>query len=74
MKRFLLFSGATYYPGGGTDDLVGAFDTVDEAKDAWNTLHDWASILDTQTGEIRTSLGDGWNLTTVEEQINANHQ
>lgn len=31
MKRFMLFRGRNYYPSGGIDDLVGNYDTIDEA-------------------------------------------
>jgi hypothetical protein len=52
MKRFLVFSGPTYYPGGGWDDLTGSFDTFEQAKNSlvleWG---DWAHIVDLETGE-----------------------
>lgn len=46
VKRFHLFTGARYYPGGGMWDYRGAFDTLDAAKkvvadDEWC---DWANI------------------------------
>lgn len=33
MKKFAVFAYYHYYPSGGIDDLVGAFDTLDEAND-----------------------------------------
>ena len=32
MKRYLAFACPYYYPSGGMQDCVGAFDTIDEAK------------------------------------------
>jgi len=51
MKRYLLFTGDTFYPGGGMQDFRGDFNTIDEARDfsasdkvsAW----DWYEIYDT---------------------------
>lgn len=53
MKRYLLFKGSAYYPGGGWDDFAGAFDTIPEAKamlkprdySEWG----WWHIVDTET-------------------------
>lgn len=54
MKRFLLFSGDCYYPGGGWEDFIAAFDTEEAAreyavaaskKDRW----DWWHIVDMTT-------------------------
>lgn len=50
MKRFLLFAGDNYYPCGGTYDLIGDFDTQEEAEAATGVC-DWAHILDTATGQ-----------------------
>lgn len=52
MKRYFLFTGDTYYPGGGMKDFRGSFDTAAEAKafsfsdkvDSW----DWIEIYDSQ--------------------------
>lgn len=57
MKRYLLFVGSDYYPGGGAGDLLADFDTFSEAfmlgDDYVNDdSHRWAHILDTQTGEV----------------------
>jgi hypothetical protein len=34
MKNYLAFYGMVYYPSGGMDDLLGDFDTLDEAIEA----------------------------------------
>lgn len=48
MKRYLLFMGAAYYPGGGWDDFAGSFDTPEEAAATWNKdENDWYDIVDT---------------------------
>lgn len=50
MKRFLVFSGDYYYPSGGWDDFVNAFETLDEAlKGVKDARGDWAHIIDTET-------------------------
>ncbi len=62
MKRYILFGGDDYYPSGGTDDLIGSFDTLQEAQEEGNRRNnlaayinsdqiDWYNILDTQEGE-----------------------
>lgn len=52
MKRFLVFSGDHYYPGGGWSDFKGSYDTADEARVAASgTGHEWTQIVDTETGE-----------------------
>lgn len=33
-KRYILFGYDKYYPGGGMEDIIGSFDTVDDAKKA----------------------------------------
>lgn len=53
MKRFLLFSGDIYYPGGGWNDFQGDFDTLNEATDkAIELKRDWDQIVDTETKEV----------------------
>lgn len=51
LKRYLLFAGWVYYPGGGWEDFIGSFDTVEEAKAAIEGSKDWAHIIDKETGE-----------------------
>jgi len=53
MKRFMLFMGATYYPGGGWDDFAGWFDTYKEAVDHFKEKQtaEWFHVIDTNTGE-----------------------
>jgi len=58
-KRFIVFAYDTYYPGGGLSDVVGSFDTVDEAKtfiqiDSMRG-YDWKEIFDTKLG---VEIGD----------------
>lgn len=58
MKRYLLFGIVGYYPQGGWDDLLGMYDTLDEAKaaieeDKEKGLYqscDWYQIVDSHTG------------------------
>lgn len=55
MKRYLLFFGETYYPGGGWEDFHGAFDTIEDARNAVkarDSLPDWHEIVDTRTMSV----------------------
>lgn len=52
MKRYLLFSGYGYYPGGGWSDFKGDFDTLKEAEDHYVIVkerdrEDWYHVVDT---------------------------
>jgi hypothetical protein len=56
MKRFLYFTGDTYYPNGGWRDYHLSFDTFEEAETYAKKYHgDWWHIVDTQTMEIIVS-------------------
>lgn len=47
MKAYLLFSGYNYYPGGGIDDYIGDFDSVDDAISHFETecYGDWYQVV-----------------------------
>ena len=57
MKNFALFAGDDFYPAGGMEDLIGRFDSLDEAliaaKDEDPEHHsggyDWYQIVDLTT-------------------------
>ncbi len=51
MYRYLLFAGKRYYPRGGGDDFIKAFQTLEEAKQAEFNA-EWAEIweFDPTTG------------------------
>ena len=62
MKRYALFGGLDYYPGGGWEDFIGTFDTIEEATRAVSGSGgvpyeskprdpDWWHIVDLTTGE-----------------------
>ena len=63
MKRYLLFSGYSYYPSGGWRDFKGSFDGLEEALQAGHkcmqqpdpgcTAADgpWCHVVDSATGE-----------------------
>ena len=62
--RYLLFAGDAYYPQGGWWDFVGAFGSVEKAKEAKGGVrraYDWAHIVDSQDQSIiwAYTLG-GW--------------
>lgn len=46
MKRYLAFACPSYYPGGGMQDLVGAFDSIDGAKASLDKV-DYGGFNDT---------------------------
>lgn len=59
MKKYILFSGAHYYPGGGMRDLSGSFDSIQEAidfanrRDSAGSLRDeWYEVVDRDTWVI----------------------
>jgi len=55
MKRFLVFSGQSYYPSGGFQDFDSAHDTFEEAQAARQALHSqygWSQIADLTTLSI----------------------
>jgi len=61
MKRFLLFSGQTYYPHGGWNDFDGSFDTADQAQAKAEQLQinggiDWWQVIDGTTGNTVVEL------------------
>ena len=56
MKRYLLFTGNSYYPCGGVEDFVKSFESMEaitqhleQLKSIYNTP-DWCNALDTHTG------------------------
>lgn len=52
MKRYLLFCGFQYYPGGGWNDFEGDYDTTKEALSDIGEEDDWYHIVDIKTGAI----------------------
>lgn len=70
VKRYLLFSGAAYFPYGGANDYQGSYGTIEECKIAFNELaiesdyKDWFNILDTKTSKIVVIY---WNGEYIEE-------
>lgn len=52
VKRFALFAGASYYPCGGWRDLMGYFDTAEDALCADRSYKDWWHVVDLTSGEI----------------------
>lgn len=68
-KRYLLFAGEFYYPGGGWEDFHGMFDTPEEAEAQIHAMvgtyyhQQWAQIVDLLTGtreEYRNRYNTGW--------------
>ena len=52
LKRFLLFAGDEFYPGGGWDDFIAGYDTELEAiRVAEDNKFNWYHVVDTYTGE-----------------------
>ena len=58
VKRFVVFAGFQYYPGGGWEDFIGSCDTLEEARELRratleeNYQYSWSHIVDLQTGEV----------------------
>lgn len=62
MKRFMVFSGSNWYPGGGSNDFVGDYDTLEVAENSLIAFPelanwDWWEIWDTDTREVICSNG-----------------
>ena len=54
VKRFVVFAGDYYYPGGGWDDFNASFDTLEEVWKYQKTAlknADWSQVIDLETGE-----------------------
>jgi len=55
MKRFLVFFGSQYYPGGGMNDFMDDYDTLDEAikeiekRAEGDWMYYWGHIWDSET-------------------------
>lgn len=71
MKRYWLFSGQIYYPGGGMDDFIGSYDTVDEAKAVFPAEDDyrysWAHIFDFEKELVIFELGKSSWVEVIQE-------
>ena len=56
MNNFALFAGENYEAGGGMQDLVGLYDSIDEAiaaaKDTSEYRHDWFQVVDSQFSTV----------------------
>ena len=60
MKRYFLFAGDHYYPGGGMEDFEGDFDTFGEAKAKGEKPdYDWWHVWDTH--ENREAMAEANN-------------
>jgi hypothetical protein len=53
-KPFWMFAGDWYYPSGGMDDYIAAFDSLEEAREYANTKldADWYQVIDRETGQL----------------------
>lgn len=52
MYRFLLFSYPDYYPGGGMDDLILQFNTIEELKEVdISDITDYVEVYDFKAGK-----------------------
>ena len=53
VKKYLVFMFDDYYPGGGWNDFVNSFDSIEEGKKViWDEKQDNSQIVDSHTGEI----------------------
>ena len=55
VKRYVVFSGVCYYPGGGWEDFNSSHDDLEEAKKLARELNKpsdaWSHVVDLETGE-----------------------
>lgn len=59
---FALFAGYRYYPSGGWNDLVGVYDSLEEAEAAFGRgvedfVYDWGHVVDLRTLDRVTLKG-----------------
>lgn len=67
VKRYMLFAGERFYPSGGWDDFLGAFDSTEGARAHVAALKprlhiedgDWFQIVDTEAMEV-VDKGGPW--------------
>lgn len=55
VKRYLLFCGEYYYPGGGGLDFAGSYHSIEDAASALpapDALDQWAHVFDAGKGEV----------------------
>ena len=46
MKKYILFAGLNYYPMGGSDDIHGYYDSIDEAISNYDhEVWDWGEVF-----------------------------
>lgn len=65
IKRFIVFAYTTYEASGGWDDLIGLFETLEEARKSFpqEMSHDRAQIVDLEKGEVVFYWGDALEWT-----------
>jgi hypothetical protein len=57
MATYLLFAGSNYYPAGGMYDLIGAYASEQEAREAFvPDDHDWAHIAEVGPGIVARKI------------------
>jgi hypothetical protein len=65
MKRFIVFGYDTYYPAGAFNDMIGDFDTLEEAKKCGEEdRSDWHDIFDMASADIISLVDGKWNAET----------
>jgi hypothetical protein len=60
MKRYILFGGDDYYPGGGWSDVLARYESVEEAIghfDRRQENKDWMHLIDVDTGAVLRRKG-----------------
>ena len=68
MKRFILFAGDCYYPGGGAADFIDDYESLDDAKQC-QVGCDWLHILDIHTGEVHETHCGEWTIKPIRELL-----
>lgn len=72
MSIFLVFSGWDYYPSGGYNDLVGRFETFQEACNALAVVmkqNDWGQIYNPVTDELWSQDARKGELQPLEKDV-----
>lgn len=69
VNRFWLFAGPDFYPDGGVEDLVGFFDSLEDAIEEGRSRLDpqwvdWFQVVDTVAGEVINGEAGGWSASS----------
>ena len=64
LEKFALFAGQNYYPGGGWEDFVGMYESLEEAREAFYKSgkdsvipYEWGHVVDLENQVVVWQVG-----------------